>query len=833
MLLHISVNPLYRLSGLASRANPGVTPGLAVIDPNVGTTTQALGHLSADDWLHGRVPWWNPYAGVGLPLAAEMQSESFFLPFVLVLHYSNGVIWLKIALQVLAGTATFLLLRQLELGWVAAFLGGVFYAFNGTFSWFGHGEIMPLAFLPLFLLGVERAVYSAREGRRGGWVVMAIALAYSIYAGFPETAFMDGLLVLLWAVVRLGCVPAASRKLFIGKVCLGGCAGLLLAAPIMLPFFEYLRHSAVEHNDFGSRGPIEGFNGGDPANELATNWGNIGGYFGITVTFLAILGLFSGGRERGLRLLLGLWTVLLVARSIMVPGTSALFRLIPGMNLIAIYRNSSGSFEMATAILAAFAIDAWQRGRGMAWRRVGVSSASTAVLVATGICYGAPLIERLALHIRRYPVWVWSSSSSALIFLVLAAGLCLAAPTRRRAALMGAMVIAEAVGLYVVPQMAGARGRMVLDTAPLAFLKSHLGWQRAYALGGIHPNYGSYYGVPFVDHESLPVSDTWMGYVHQQLDPDADAVTFSGDYPGPLARRAELLRRNLGGFEAAGVKYVVAPRGEYPLEERTTLPHAPGGNVPVYLNESQQISGTLPAPADPIAKLRTATILLGTDGGAANGLLKMRLCSGNDCGDGEANLSEAMDNGPLSISLNPPVAVNPAQPLRYTLTHSHSTHPIAIWMYPATKGGIATLADGKTAMMTPEVSLVTNDNGNALEPVFQSATEDIFRLPNPEPYFAAGDGGCKLEIRSHEVVRSSCPAAGKLVRRELYYPGWRAIVNGREEQVTASSIFQAVALPAGEATVEFRYVPTNLGLACIAGLAGVALVAAGWRKRLI
>src|ERR1700733_5482198 len=68
----ISVNPIYWESGLASttpeqsallRGFPGW------VDGNAGVTTQALGKLAAEDWLHGTVPWWNPYSGVGLPLA--------------------------------------------------------------------------------------------------------------------------------------------------------------------------------------------------------------------------------------------------------------------------------------------------------------------------------------------------------------------------------------------------------------------------------------------------------------------------------------------------------------------------------------------------------------------------------------------------------------------------------------------------------------------------------------------------------------------------------------------------------------------------------------------
>ena len=44
---------------------------------------QALGHLVATDWFSGHVPWWNPYEGLGVPLAGDMQSGAFFPPTLL------------------------------------------------------------------------------------------------------------------------------------------------------------------------------------------------------------------------------------------------------------------------------------------------------------------------------------------------------------------------------------------------------------------------------------------------------------------------------------------------------------------------------------------------------------------------------------------------------------------------------------------------------------------------------------------------------------------------------------------------------------------------------
>jgi hypothetical protein len=93
LLRWYSVDPIHFVSGLASLHGKQILPGYPWIDPTVGTYAQALGKLSADQWLSGRIPWWNYYSGVGVPLAAEMSPGAFFLPFVLLNHFPNGLLY--------------------------------------------------------------------------------------------------------------------------------------------------------------------------------------------------------------------------------------------------------------------------------------------------------------------------------------------------------------------------------------------------------------------------------------------------------------------------------------------------------------------------------------------------------------------------------------------------------------------------------------------------------------------------------------------------------------------------------------------------------------------
>ena len=73
----LSSNPIYLTAGLtADWMSNGPVRGLpGWIDGNSGVTLQALGRLAARDWHAGIIPWWNPYSGVGMPLAVGVLAR--------------------------------------------------------------------------------------------------------------------------------------------------------------------------------------------------------------------------------------------------------------------------------------------------------------------------------------------------------------------------------------------------------------------------------------------------------------------------------------------------------------------------------------------------------------------------------------------------------------------------------------------------------------------------------------------------------------------------------------------------------------------------------------
>ncbi len=697
-LLHVfDPNPINEFSGLTAKLQPGLFPGGNVIDPNSGFTAQALGHRAIVDWLHGHVPWWNPYEGVGTPLAGEMQSAAFF-PLTILLAFSTGQLFLHVILEMAAGWATYFLLRRFMVTRWPAVIGGIAFAVNGTFAWISHAPVNPIAFLPFLLIGIERSFEATRQSRPFGWGVIALALALSLYAGFPEMAYINGLLGVAWTIMRLLQVGRGRTTLFLRKIGAGLGTGTLLAAPILVAFVDYLKNadigahgSAFAYASFTPSslpqfilpyiyGPIAAFGRYDHLGILSAYWEV--GYVTTSLLALALVGAF-GRRHRPLRLLLTGWIVLALAKTFAVPGVTFLMNLIPGMRHVAFYVYGTVSWEFAIIVLAALAIDDISvavRNRAT----LGAGFLAALVLVAAAAIGAIPLLHRLtgAPHHRG---WALASVAWGAVVVLTLAAVCLFVSDRYRIGLLSSVVCIDALAMFVVPQLSAPQNA-TLDLRPVAYLQSHLGTSRFFTLGPLAPDYGSYFGLGSVAVNDTPIPKLWSRYITGQLNRNVNPLTFTGATPlnpaGPTA--TEELLTHLSNYESIGVKYVVAPAG-------TELPSAPSG-------------------------------------------LRLRQ-------------------------------------------------------------------------------------------VFDDRLVVIFELPSPAPYFSASPT-CAVRFSNRETVSVHCGRGSILVRRELYMPGWEALVNGRQVGVTEwGGLLESIRVPRGDSQVTFQFSPPGMTLGLLALAIGTVILA--------
>lgn len=553
-------DPLVTWSGLG-----GVRHGLGgapTIDPNIAFTSHALGSLAARLVLSGSSVWWNPYEGMGAPLAGEMQSAALFPPTWLLV-FAHGQLWEQLLFQIVAGLATFLLLRRLGAGALGGWLGGTAFAFNGAFAWLANAVVNPICCLPVMLLGIEWLRPGPGSRPRWGGTLLAAGLAGSLYAGFPEVAYLDGLLVAAWMVLRVVQTRRTGGVMLALRVAAFGAAGCLLAAPIVASFFDYLRVGFVGGHTAAFAGDhLHPWHAGLlltpylPGGLLLAGmdiWGKVGGYAGVALAAFGAAGAVAR-RERGLRLLLAGWALFCLGAIYGIPPFTQAILLVPGMTVIAYYRYLDPSLLMALAVLAGLAVDDLVRDGGAVrpLRRAFMGAVIVAVvLAAIGVTAGMrpgraveflPMVAQAGV-VACLAVALWSRRLS---------------PAARPVA-VAALGAAEMVLLFAVP-LSSYPWRRPVALDGVHYLQANLGLQRFVSVedpnatpGARLPmaaNYGSYFGVAEVNHNDLPVPRAWVDYIHAHLDPAADPIGFDPSRAAVLAR--------LPAYAAIGTRFVIA-----------------------------------------------------------------------------------------------------------------------------------------------------------------------------------------------------------------------------------------------------------------------------------
>ncbi|MGH7665694.1 MAG: hypothetical protein ACREN1_00030 [Candidatus Dormibacteria bacterium] len=597
-----SFNPLDLQTHLDPLSTQGLLPGFPSIDPNNGITAQALGHLAALDWTRGLIPWWNPYEGVGMPLASDMESASF-LPLVFLQLTPMGILFFHLALEFASGLTTYALARRIGLATTASVAAAIGFALNGTFSWLDAANVNPIPLLPPLLLGIELARSGSGVTRQWGRVLIAISLALSIYAGFPEVTAIDALFAGFWCLLRARGLTLDAAWQWLQSMLIGTLVGLLLAAPLVVSFLDYVVNGDLGQHAVGFTGthlaisgismlslpyvygPIFGLYGSDPTGTLGAIWSNIGGYVTpslVTLALLTVVGSIIRRQDRVLRVGLALWVLLSLCTTFGIPFVGNVLELVPGVSHTLFLRWAPTSWEFATIILAAMAITDIAHGR-VRRREVWVTVACAILVWITSAGVAVRLIGgfRSAPHIHLYLV---ASVGWAMLITVVIAALSLreSAPLRSPRALTQAMlasvVVLDTVAMFLVPQFS-APPKATIDMGPVRFLQAHLGHQRFFTLGPIQPDYGSYFQIGEANDSDLPIPRAWSQYVATDLAPNTNPIVFSGlqvnseSGPSPWRQFVEHFRT----YERIGVKYLVVP-----ASQRLGLTPSRLGMVQVY-----------------------------------------------------------------------------------------------------------------------------------------------------------------------------------------------------------------------------------------------------------
>jgi hypothetical protein len=278
-----------------------------------------------DAFAKGRWPLWNRFAGAGMPLLADPQSQAFqplvMLGYPLPLARAAGAV---AALRVLfALVFGFLWMRRQGLGEAPALAGSLAFGLGGfLLLWLGWPIANSAALLPLVLYGIARC--DDPGGRRDA-ILLALGTFSLLLGGHPETILYALGLALAFLIGRIFQRPRGLRGALARRAGAAMAVAWMAAAPVLLPVAEYIPKT-MRAARMGQTSPHQAPDGGAFAKTylplLAPNafgnsrfvdyWGlansneDAGGFVGTATLLAAVLALRARRRFPQERLALGI-----------------------------------------------------------------------------------------------------------------------------------------------------------------------------------------------------------------------------------------------------------------------------------------------------------------------------------------------------------------------------------------------------------------------------------------------------------------------------------------------------------------------------------------------
>lgn len=156
--------------------------------------------LAAKMISEGELPLWNPYVGIGHPLAADTTLHVFSplnLGFLLPVEFWD--LPLLLVLWV-AGFSTYLFLRNLGLNFASSICGGIFYMLAGNFTlYMSHPGPFVIMTTPLILLSIDKTF----KNKNPKYIILlSLSFGFSILGAHLQSLFLQFLLIVCYLSYR-------------------------------------------------------------------------------------------------------------------------------------------------------------------------------------------------------------------------------------------------------------------------------------------------------------------------------------------------------------------------------------------------------------------------------------------------------------------------------------------------------------------------------------------------------------------------------------------------------------------------------------------------------
>lgn len=367
-LIHAShLGPFDLLSKYGLSAQPGVTIHNTLALDQI----DAIQPWVALSWMQvhsGHLPLWNPFGGLGTPLAFNLQSAPFGLPalvgYLFPLQYAATVG--IIITVIIAGTGAYAFGRLIHLTPLGAAFGATVFELSGAFvGWLGWPHAAVAAWTGWLLAAGLLIVRGRRRFR--SILAFAVVLALAAYCGQPEILIMlvvtSGIFLLSVLGIQAKRHGLSSTYRAVGDLVIAAITAGALAAPFLLPGFQFVSQSI--RNSSGTTGPLplhyvlfwifQGFDGlPKPGQSFpGFQWYN-GNYLGVIALVLAVVGLIVRRRRSEVAALTVV--ALVIAAIVYMPFAIDVVDKIPLIGTV-LWQRAVLMFAFAAAALAGVGAD--------------------------------------------------------------------------------------------------------------------------------------------------------------------------------------------------------------------------------------------------------------------------------------------------------------------------------------------------------------------------------------------------------------------------------------------------------------------------------------------
>ena len=550
------------------------------------------------------VPLWNPYQAYGAPLAANMQAQPFNpIYLIFALHPTPRTYNLFILLRLfVAGFFTYLFLRFFvsftpSCAGAASCMLATYYLLYITMPNLSVEIWLPALFFCTELLLRKRNLTAS--------IYLALVVLMVLVGGMPESALLVLSFSYAYYVFRLLSDPDL-RPHYLSHtthLIIANGLGFLLAAPQLLPFLEFMRHSfdthqaqniggvilGAGHDPFGRSITtyIEPLVFGPPWNDITNHFsGHTGvrGAFGVIPLLFAILAIAGIirrplAKERKHHLSLVLFftasTLAILSKRYGNPLVNWMGSL-PLFGLIGFPKYEEALLLFCVSALAALGVSAVVEHCVTLSRRV-LSLLIVFVIAAAAFLYTNPLIPRSDPHNAYY----YTSFAGAFILLGIAATILLipAAFSRRKSRLwlssFVVLIVTELSLNYFAPCFYFFNPAASDDASPYAgapfvdFVKGQDpgGHWRVFGRDLIlYPNWSSTYRLEDIRDLDAMYYEKYLPFVRAFFTNPIEPITgerhdrFGGgiDYPFASPRERRLL-------QLSSVRYILSQRAYLPF----------------------------------------------------------------------------------------------------------------------------------------------------------------------------------------------------------------------------------------------------------------------------